>query len=226
MNLLWITSRNSGHVDNSQLTQKPTLSFEFEYICVNDMVAEYCPKERVNYPHRLDVPEAEMIADFANRPLTESQLAEVTGFYKNFPRPQPAPTFDAETQRCFEDGTEVIDGLTYKKWVVVQKTAEELAEYKKHKMSLMKSQIVEKSSSLLHEFVVARGYDSIVSACSYVASTNPKFAAEAQQAIVARDATWSKLYEILAEVEAGTRPTPTSAEEVIAELPALVWDAV
>jgi len=74
----------------------------------------------------------------------------------------------------------------------------------------------------LDDFARTRAYDNITSAATYATSTNPKFAAEGQYAVEARDATWVKFYEVLAAVEAGSRPMPT-LEELIAELPVLAW---
>ena len=74
----------------------------------------------------------------------------------------------------------------------------------------------------LDDFSRTRGYDNILSAATYATSTVAKFATEGQYAVDARDATWSKSYEILAAVEAGTRPVPT-LDELLAELPALTW---
>lgn len=74
----------------------------------------------------------------------------------------------------------------------------------------------------LDAFAQTRGYDGILSACTYATSTVPKFQAEGQACVDARDATWSAGYAILAAVQAGERPMPTMAE-VMAELPALEW---
>ena len=74
----------------------------------------------------------------------------------------------------------------------------------------------------LDTFAKTRGYDGILSACSYATSTNPRFAAEGQYCVEARDATWAKCYEVLAAVEAGSRPMPT-LDELLAELPVLTW---
>ena len=71
----------------------------------------------------------------------------------------------------------------------------------------------------LDDFARTRGYDGILSAATYATSTVPKFKAEGQYAVDARDATWAKCYEVLAAVEAGSRPMPT-LEELLAELPA------
>ena len=74
----------------------------------------------------------------------------------------------------------------------------------------------------LDAFARTRNYDGILSAATYATSTVPKFRAEGQYAVEARDAVWAKGYEILAEVAGGQRPLPT-LEEVIAELPLLAW---
>jgi hypothetical protein len=74
----------------------------------------------------------------------------------------------------------------------------------------------------LDDFARTRNYDNIMSAATYATSTVPKFAAEGQYAVAARDATWAKGYEILGAVLAGERPMPT-LDEVMAELPALAW---
>ena len=74
----------------------------------------------------------------------------------------------------------------------------------------------------LDVFARTRGYDGILSAATYATSTVPKFAAEGQYAVEARDATWAKCYEVLAAVEAGSSPMPT-LDELLAELPVLTW---
>ena len=61
-----------------------------------------------------------------------------------------------------------------------------------------------------------------MSAATYATSTVPKFKAEGQYAVEARDATWAKCYEVLAAVKSGSRPMPT-LKELLAELPVLTW---
>lgn len=82
--------------------------------------------------------------------------------------------------------------------------------------------IVDAIQAHLDEFARTRNYDNILSAASYAVSTVPKFQAEGQYAVAARDLTWAKSYEILVEVENGQRGIPT-VEEVMAELPVLAW---
>ena len=74
----------------------------------------------------------------------------------------------------------------------------------------------------LDDFARTRGYDGIMSAATYATSTVPKFKAEGQYAVEARDATWAKCYEVLDAVQAGTRPMPT-LEELLDELQVLKW---
>lgn len=74
----------------------------------------------------------------------------------------------------------------------------------------------------LDTFTQTRGYDGILSACTYGTSTNQKFAAEGAYCVSARDATWAKCYEILSDVQAEVRPMPT-LDEIVAELPVLAW---
>lgn len=74
----------------------------------------------------------------------------------------------------------------------------------------------------LDTFAQTRNYDNILSAATYAISTVPKFQAEGQYAVEARDATWAKGYEILDKALAGQLPTPT-LDEVLAELPTLAW---
>ena len=64
------------------------------------------------------------------------------------------------------------------------------------------------------------GYDNIVSACTYASASNP-FQEEGQSFVSWRGNVWATCYQILADVEAGTRSIPTE-EELLAELPTLV----
>lgn len=87
----------------------------------------------------------------------------------------------------------------------------------------LQAEVIFAAQARLNTFARTRNYDGILSLCTYATSTNSKFQAEGQCGVEARDATWAKLYEILAEVEAGTRPVPSSYAEIESELPALVW---
>jgi hypothetical protein len=66
----------------------------------------------------------------------------------------------------------------------------------------------------------AKGYDNIVSACSYAATPNA-FQAESISFLNWRAACWSYCYTLEAEVQAGTAQIPTP-DALIAALPARV----
>jgi hypothetical protein len=68
----------------------------------------------------------------------------------------------------------------------------------------------------------AKGYDGIISACSYAAQPEgAPFQSEGAAFLNWRSAVWSHAYSVLADVEAGNVPMPTPAEAV-AQMPALV----
>jgi hypothetical protein len=87
----------------------------------------------------------------------------------------------------------------------------------------IQAEIVASTQQRLDNFSKTRNYDGILSLCTYASSPNAAFQAEGQYGVEARDATWTTLLEILAEVEAGTRPMPTGYADIEPELPPLVW---
>lgn len=72
-----------------------------------------------------------------------------------------------------------------------------------------------------------RGYDGILSLCTYAVSSNPKFAAEGQAGVAWRDAAWTALYTYQSQVAAATLPAPTTHDEAmvaaLARLPGMSW---
>lgn len=86
--------------------------------------------------------------------------------------------------------------------------------------------VVAQTQARLDAFAQTRNYDGILSACTYATSTVPKFQIEGQYSVDARDQTWAALYALMADVQAGTTPAPTSWAEVEAILPTLSWPAM
>lgn len=105
---------------------------------------------------------------------------------------------------------------------VEAKSAEEIAAEVLIAKEKLQSSIVSQVQTRLDDFAKTRNYDGILSAATYATSTNVQFKAEGQKAVELRDATWSSLYSILAEVEAGTR-TVSSYADIEADLPVLDW---
>lgn len=87
----------------------------------------------------------------------------------------------------------------------------------------LQAEIVAATQDRLDAFARTRGYDGILSACTYATSSVPKFQDEGRYCVEARDATWAKLYEMLAEVQAGTRPVPAGFPDIETGLPPLAW---
>ena len=75
----------------------------------------------------------------------------------------------------------------------------------------------------IDEFAKARGYGSILSACSYTTSSVPRYASDAVHAIAKRDAWWVALNAIMNDVLLDNRAEPVSFEEILPELPELTW---
>ncbi len=115
----------------------------------------------------------------------------------------------------------VFDQVTYDNFVA---QARALYEKKAHENAVrVQASIMAATQARLDDFARTRNYDGILSLCTYATSTNPTFAKEGQYGVNMRDATWAKLYEMLAEVEAGIRPVPTGYVDIEAELPVLDW---
>lgn len=68
----------------------------------------------------------------------------------------------------------------------------------------------------------ARGYNGAESLASYVASTNPTWAAEAQAFVAWRDAVWTYALSVMAQVQAGVVPLP-ALDDFLTDVPAIIW---
>lgn len=67
-----------------------------------------------------------------------------------------------------------------------------------------------------------RGYDNIISACTYAFSSDSVFAKEGTAAKEWRDKVWRYCYDVVADVVSGKRDIP-STNELLNELPKLEW---
>jgi hypothetical protein len=131
----------------------------------------------------------------------------------------PKPQVDYLTKNCKEGIPGFVNGSWVQTWNVSDASQEEIAE---RKQNLIDS-ITEETQNRLDLFAQTRLYEGILSLCSYQNSPNLKFRTEGQYGVEARDATWSKLYELFDEVLAGTRPIPSGYEDIESELPVLEW---
>lgn len=132
-------------------------------------------------------------------------------------------------QHVVPDGVEQVGGQWRTKWklgpefATPEEQAAYIAAFQASVHAALRSSILAATQARLDNFAAERNYNGIMSACTYVASTVPSFALEGQYCTFVRDQTWAKLYQMLAEIEAGTRTIPASFEEIEGELPVLDW---
>jgi hypothetical protein len=136
----------------------------------------------------------------------------------------PKPTFNTITESVREITPELTSNGTWEqRWEVYALDAATVAANQAKEEERLQKEVVDNTQKRLDTFAKTRNYDGILSACTYATSTVPKFQAEGQYCVEARDTTWATLYQILAEVQAGTRPVPSGFADIESELPTLVW---
>lgn len=148
--------------------------------------------------------------------LSPEDLAEFDVFPVAYTQ---APAVQPHQKAVQDEAPTFVDGQWTLLWQVVDKTAQELEAESQR----LQQTIVGQTQQRLDTFARTRNYDNILSAATYATSTIPKFAAEGQRAVDLRDQTWATLYQILADVQAGTRPMPTSFADIEPDLPELTW---
>ena len=131
----------------------------------------------------------------------------------------PYPVYNILTHGVVENNPQLVDGEWVQTFVVYEKTDKE----KENEVLTLINAMVVDVQQRLDKFAATRGYDGILSLCTYATSTVPQFQKEGQYGVEARDAAWHRLYQILAEVESGARPMPTSFADIEGELPVLKW---
>lgn len=188
--------------------------------------------------NKYPVTESEIRAAYPNTSFTTPFIPPAE-FQLVFLTPQPAYDSVVQTARetapvltakgNWEQTWEVVPRFTEytDEQGVVHTAAEQeaaaIAADKATKAKALQDSIVAATQTRLDDFARTHNYDGILSLCTYATSTVLKFKTEGQYGVDARDTTWARLYEIMAEVEAGTRPVPTGFADIEPELPALEW---
>lgn len=129
------------------------------------------------------------------------------------------PASNPVTQTVVEDTPIQIDGVWVQVWEVRAASSQEISD----RQQAIKARITSDVQRRLDEFAMTRGYDSIVSACSYATSQHPKYGPEGRYCVTAREDTWDVLFQIESDVIAGLRPMPVSYGEIEPDLPVLDW---
>jgi hypothetical protein len=146
---------------------------------------------------------------------TTAQLNEV-GIYAVTPTDRPTAPVDQVVE---ETTPELIAGAWTQAWAVRAATP---AEVTQQEQALL-DDIVAATQARLDTFARTRNYDDIKSACTYAGCSVPKFNTEGSYCQDRRAETWAKLYDMLDEVNAGTRPMPAGFADVEPDLPTLAW---
>lgn len=191
-------------------------------IRIRDTAAVVSEREfRAMYPN-ISMPKVlteAILNDFGADPVLEGPQASPLEFW----------------QYSMRSGVEQINGKWYTKYVAgpvfvdndeasaAEQQADYIAQKTQERNANLYKAVQDGAQRRLDNFAQTRNYSGMLSLCTYATSTNAKFQAEGQYGVEVRDATWAKLYEILAEVEAGTRPVPSGYSDIEAELPALQW---
>jgi len=123
-----------------------------------------------------------------------------------------------------EDAAPYIDGSVARSKIIVALTQQELYQMAMRKGGQVIDEFKKEASKRLDEFAQTRGYDNILSLCTYINDINPDYVAEATRGIELRSQWWTILTGQMNSVLAGTRPMPASFEELATELPALTWN--
>lgn len=163
-----------------------------------------------------DIMLANPTVSFPNRGWSDEELEPYGFAILAIPATHPIP---GPYEKLVETTPAKIDGQWFLQWEAVPMTESEIAV----KDAETASSILAQTQARLDNFARTRNYDGILSLCTYATSTNAKFQAEGQYGVTARDDTWAKLYEIMGEVEAGTRPMPVGFKDIEPELPILQW---
>lgn len=130
------------------------------------------------------------------------------------------PDYDNATQ---ELGYYIIDSNNFTVTnEVVNLTQEQIDSRRLTYMESKKSELVYAVQSHLDSTARTRGYDGILSLCSYDGDQDPVFAAEALAGKSWRSACWRYCYQVMDDVLNGDREIPT-VEVLISELPQINW---
>lgn len=177
-------------------------------LITNGTVARYpytLPEAHKDYPKVL-LPAAPTAEDLAIIDVYEVQ-------------PVAVPSYDPITQAAVEAPPVGGGSGWVQVWEVVQLLP---AEVDRQKQAL-RDQISSAVQDRLDAFALTRGYDGIVSACSYATSSHTRYGPEGRYCVSVREQTWDTVFTIEADVLSGARPIPQGYADIVAELPVLVW---
>ncbi len=215
MKITWEDRKNRGTVDKQSIRTKPTFSFEYAWFNVTDDTAEYVEShEYGNW----------------NKDMTAEQKAEVVDYYTNiFPRTIVRPTL-TNIEKAVEDGVEMIDGLSHRKWKIEPKfdTQDEedefLAEVAVQDAIKEVKSVEDAVSNLIQDEINIYNADNgvvfknINAIQKYTRNSNYTHYAFCTSVLDWNEIVWETVRTIQMDIAIGNR-TKSTLEEIIAELP-------
>lgn len=112
-------------------------------------------------------------------------------------------------------------------WIEEDRTRDEILEEidsGERPYEIIKNAISKTIKEKLDKFVQERGYENILSACSYVSSSVEKFRLEAQFCISKRDEIWASIDNEFSKAALGERDRIVFFSDIEETLPELNWN--
>lgn len=139
------------------------------------------------YPYTLE----QLIQDNPNTSFPDViSVAALSGYSLQQVSTCDKPPHDAVTHTVIESAPVNIAGEWHQQWQIVELDA----KTQEDNLALLVKNIGKQVQKRLDAFAQERGYDNIMSACSYATSTDPVFAREGTYCIQLRDTTWRAFY--------------------------------
>ncbi len=141
-----------------------------------------------------------------------------------FPVSKDASAFDPDTQvRVWDSAPSLVNGSWVLGCTISALPQEEIDRKAQEKADAMMQPYKDAVQRLLDRTAIEKGYDSIISMCTYANSTNATWSAEGQAAVNWRDACWNEgLVQLGNYTVTGVAP---EMDDYIASMPAPNWPA-
>jgi len=133
------------------------------------------------------------------------------------------PSFDPYSQILIEKAPKLYRGVYSQQWEVLDLDQRTIQENAIKRIDAMKDSYMSAVQLHMDSEAKKKGYDNILSACTYANSTIPKFKAEGKAAVLWRDQIWDYCFVNIQSMQDGTRSLPKDIQSFIEELPKINW---
>lgn len=133
------------------------------------------------------------------------------------------PIFDQYSQILIEKAPKLYRGVYSQQWEVIDLDQRTVQENAIKRIDALRDSYMSAVQMYIDSEAKKKGYDSILSACSYANSTIPKFKTEGKAALLWRDQIWDYCSVSFQEIQEGNRALPKDIQSFIEELPKINW---